>query len=243
MLMSPAGGLRYHWRALKHSKVLWAPFRQAVGTWLAQWRPPERGLILIGPSAGYCLNPEFLARFDQVVALEPDPIARALLPFRMKHPRLVLREETFFTAHDEATRLAGFQSLLRDYPDSAVLFCNLLGQLRLLVDDAAEDAFLTSWKSHLLPELGTQSWASFHDRYSGPLAPALKAPLSFASRPTDREMLDTCYSGTKGGELFDHLTEGFFPPNRQHSYFSWQLTPGHWHLVEGVQHSAAFSEK
>ncbi|MBI3556031.1 MAG: hypothetical protein HY074_07195 [Deltaproteobacteria bacterium] len=129
MLISPAGGLRYHWRALSHSKILWSPFRSAIGEWLEGWQPRERRLILIGPSAGYCLTPKLLARFDEIVALEPDPVARVLLPFRMKHPRLTLLSDSFFTSPDETVRLSGLQQMLNSYPDSAVLFCNLLGML------------------------------------------------------------------------------------------------------------------
>jgi len=36
-------------------------------------------------------------------------------------------------------------------------------------------------------------------------------------------------------ELADHATEGFFPSDREHAYFRWDLT-GRWrHLIEGTR--------
>jgi hypothetical protein len=34
--------------------------------------------------------------------------------------------------------------------------------------------------------------------------------------------------------LLDHLTEGFFPAERPHAYFSWELLPGTFHLIEAT---------
>ena len=62
-LFNPAGGLRYHLRAYRHSARLWQPFRWTLGEWLLGWRPPETTLALFGPSGGYCLQPFLLERF------------------------------------------------------------------------------------------------------------------------------------------------------------------------------------
>ena len=65
-LFNPTGGLVYHWRALRYRNSLWAPFRQAISRHLDAWDPPEKELVVLGPSAGYTLPPDFLERFDRL---------------------------------------------------------------------------------------------------------------------------------------------------------------------------------
>lgn len=65
--LSPSGGLTYHLRALRWRRRLWAPFRAQVAAWLAAWQPPCSELLLLGPSAGYTLDPAFLSRFAAIL--------------------------------------------------------------------------------------------------------------------------------------------------------------------------------
>lgn len=233
LINNPAGGLRYHWRALNYSSTLWRPFRDALSGWLSEWQPPEDKIILIGPSAGYCLDQAFLSAFSQVIIVEPDPLARLLFAWRHQPKSLVALRDRFFTANEECARLEGLSSLLARFPDRAVLFCNFLGQLRLLLDDKDEVKVLNSWKKHLPQQMSGRSWASFHDRYSGPLQPMMQQPLLAPHCLEEKDCLARCY--TSGGELFDHFSTGFFPTQTEHAYFKWQLTPGHWHLIEGAR--------
>lgn len=87
--LSPSGGLTYHLRALRWRRRLWTPFRAQVAAWLAAWQPPCSELLLLGPSAGYTLDPAFLSRFAAIHAVEPDPLAHWLL--RRRFPGLAAR--------------------------------------------------------------------------------------------------------------------------------------------------------
>jgi len=238
-LWGPAGGLRYHWRALRHSRQLWEPFRWPLGEWLLRWETTEPTLLLVGPSAGYNLQPFLLERFQRVVVLEPDPVARWLLARRLAQvpldprPSLELIAEDQLVFHPE--RLA---ALLERLGPTAVLFCNVLGQLRHLLDveDTESPAFVAV-RAAVRSAIVGRSWASFHDRVSGSLAPSLQDPVVSTHRWSDAELLEQAYYG--GSEplavaLQDHGTEGFFPPELPHVYLRWELEPGAFHLIEAV---------
>src|SRR5262249_55604381 len=134
---------------------------------------------------------------------------------------------------DEA--LAAF---LSERPGAAVLFSNVLGQLPLLLSDEREqERFGEFWKMRLavLTGDGARAWASFHDRFSGALEPRFTQALGAASRPGDAELVELCFAQGGRGELVDHDTDGFFPPEKPHAYFSWELTAGRWHLIEATR--------
>jgi drug/metabolite transporter (DMT)-like permease len=90
--------------------------------------------VLIGPSAGYNLQPAFFERFERVSVLEPDPIARLLFRRRLHHdersghPRLEFIAGDHLVHHPE--RLV---PLLEGLGPSALLFSNVLGQLVTLL--------------------------------------------------------------------------------------------------------------
>jgi hypothetical protein len=89
-LVTPTGGLVYHLRALRYGRA-WRPFRAAIERWLVQVLPPGEQLVLVGPSAGHCLPLEHLRRFQRLVVLEPDAVARMLLRRRLRHDNVELR--------------------------------------------------------------------------------------------------------------------------------------------------------
>src|SRR6187399_751565 len=171
-LWNPAGGVRYHWRALRHAPRLWKPFRWPLGEWLLRWETTEPTLLLVGPSAGYNLQPFLLERFRRVVVLEPDPVARWLLGRRLAKVPLDPRPTLEFIAEDQLVfhpeRLA---PLLERLGPTAVLFCNVIGQLRHLLgaEDTESPAFVAVRAAVQAATVG-RSWASFHDRVSGSLA-------------------------------------------------------------------------
>ncbi len=235
---NPAGGVNYHLRARLHSRKLWEPFRWSLGEWLLGWQPPERSLVLVGPSAGYNLQPFLFERFEHVVVLEPDPIARWLFRRRLarapleRQPRLELIGEDHLVQHPE--RLLPLLARL-DRP--AILFCNVVGQLMTLLDTEAADTRFEAIRHALRASLEGRSFASFHDRLSGPLAPDIEGIVSAPRRWSDQEVLERAYRAADAPpvvELCDHFTEGFFPDDLPHAYLRWELEPGVHHLIEAV---------
>ena len=82
-----------------------------------------------------------------------------------------------------------------------------------------------------------RSWASFHDRVSGALAPSLEEPLLSSQRWSDEELVQHAfYGGTEvlGGTVLDHGMAGFFPEDLPHLYLRWELAPGSFHVIEAV---------
>lgn len=243
-LMNPAGGLRYHLRALRYQHKLWQPFRWNIGEWLLGWQPPEETLVLVGPSAGYCLQPFIFERFRRVVCLEPDPIACYLFKRRLRLAHLEPAPALEFITEDHLVEYPErLWHLLETTADCAILFSNVLGQLRALlgVDDNQGDAFARI-RQAVTASTAQRSWASFHDRVSGYLRPVHEHPVTTQTRLSDAELLDELYDAPAAAahrsprqrELVDHLTEGLFPTQLPHSYFTWEIEPRRYHLIEAV---------
>jgi hypothetical protein len=244
--LNPAGGLRYHARGFRFGKTLWYGFRFALAEWLYAWQPPERRLVIVGPSAGYCFQPFFFERFEEVLCLEPDPVARRLFEFRLKRAPLETRPRLRFESRDllldDPER---FRARLDAEGDVAVLFSNVVGQFRVLLGaGSASDARLARLRESLLPAIGPRSFASFHDRVSGGVEPVLEGSLGVSRRLSDRELVEHFYPGSDDPDamirgdgtapLLDHLTADFFPSDLPHAYFCWQLLPNVYHLIEAT---------
>jgi hypothetical protein len=240
--LNPAGGLRYHVRALFGGRP-WAPFRAALGGWLSGFEPRVPRGVLVGPSAGYTFPDAFLRRFTALTVLEPDPIARYLLLRRLRLLgvsvlRLESRDLLIAPLLDGS---AGLAELLRADPEACLIFGNVLGQTRFLREEAEFERFKSAFRERIGPLLGSRSWLSFHDRLSGTLAPSFSAPFIAPARLDDDAVLRELYGQDQGGapqELFDHQSDGFFPANVPHAYFSWQIDARRHHLIEGVLHNA-----
>jgi hypothetical protein len=254
--LNPAGGLRYHLRGFRHSKKLWWPFRFHLADWLYAWQPPERTLVVVGPSGGYCIEPLTLERFERLVCLEPDPVARFLFQRRLARAPLEKRPRIDFVSDDlileDPTR---FERFLEKEGRAAVLFSNFLGQLRVLLGSAGPDPRLSETKRTIVRALAGRSWASFHDRVSGALAPSSPDPFLAERRLSDEELIETFYAhhridspeapliGVDGSlPLLDHLTADLFPSEREHRYFVWELMPGQYHLIEAVSEAGSPGE-
>ncbi len=236
--LNPAGGIRYHLRARRYAKKLWEPFRWSLGEWLLGWQPSESELLLVGPSAGYNLQPFLFERFQTVVVLEPDPIARFLFERRLRRAPLERQPRLEFIGKDHWVRHPErLLPLLERLGQPALLFSNVIGQVMSLLDAEAEVAELQAVRSAVRAALEHRSWASFHDRVSGPLAPSLEGLTVAARRWSDQEVLANAYAGeeqTLVVELSDHYTDGFFPEELPHAYLRWELEPGGYHLIEAV---------
>jgi hypothetical protein len=242
--LNDAGGLRYHLRGFRHAESLWQPFRFALAEWLYGWQPPERRLVVVGPSAGWCIQPFFFERFTEVIGLEPDPVAHVLFRRRLARAPLEARPRVRFVTEDhllaDPERLVTF---VEREGDVAILFSNVLGQLRVLTGADSPDApRLAAIRAAVARVTAGRSWASFHDRVSGAAAPEVDPVVHTPARLDDAavvrrfypSLLDTDIPSAGSRELLDHLTGGFFPENRPHAYFSWPLMPGVFHLIEAT---------
>jgi hypothetical protein len=227
-LLTPSGGLVYHYRALRYGSSLWAPFRANLASWLeASELSSAEELLLLGPSAGHCLPLAWLGQFRRLTLLEPDPLARRLLSQRLPQPRLEAEHRDLLLRPLLSGR-AGLDAVLERRPRAAVLFCNVLGQLHFALSDDEHERFQAEFVRRVVPLLDGRAWASFHDRWSFDLEPdpALPQRLVFAK----------AWFGAHGPTLtaLDHGTSQLFPAALPHHYFGWQLTPRALHLVEAV---------
>jgi len=239
--LNPAGGLRYHVRALLSGSD-WQPFRSALARWLELFEPSAARVVLVGPSAGYTLPDAFLSRFSAITVLEPDPIARFLLGRRLHRLRIAPLH------FERADRLIsplldggeGLAELLRADPALCPIFSNVLGQTRFLLEDPGFERFKLAFRECIAPLLVGRAWLSFHDRLSGQLAPNFVQPYTAQTRLDDRAVLRELYSSAAGSavvELFDHQSDGFFPAHHPHAYFHWRIDSVSNHLIEGVMSS------
>lgn len=166
--LSSTGGLRYHLIALSRQGTHWQSFRRRIADWLAKWNPQEPTLIIFGASGGYTLPLEFLKRFEKIVVVEPDPIAKLIFIRRFRgikniawiHDPKIL--PWFAASPGDGTALV---KLLKRHQPSAVLFANLLGQVPLLTKDLSS-AQVSAARNTLKSALKKVNWASYHDLYS-----------------------------------------------------------------------------
>lgn len=242
-LFNPAGGVRYHLRARQYSESLWQPFRWALGEFLLGFHPKEETLLLVGPSAGYCLQPFLFERFERIVCLEPEPIARYLFERKLRRAKLEREPVVEFIAIDHLVRYPErLPKLVESLGNCALLFSNVLGQLRgLLGVSVPTELPLLRVHAAVREAISGRSFVSFHDRVSGGLRPSFIAPYESPRRLTDDEVTATLYTHNFGGHktapiaLLDHFTDGIFPATLPHTYFTWELEPGCYHLIEAVR--------
>ncbi len=217
-----SGGLGYHWRAWRYQSRSWSSFHQAVGTWLDVWKPDARTLVLVGPSGGYALNARFLSRFERLVALEPDPLARWLLRHRFRDLPWHFQRDDVFHDPQALSRLA------EQWPDAAFLFCNVIGQV------FPADA-LGRWLNTHTTWFDAHPWASWHDVFSSSVAPArLPDEHEAAMGPTAGVGIARALWAGMRCEVEDHGTFGWHPPAK---FALWPLTPRQWHVIGWVEHT------
>lgn len=240
-VFNPAGGLSYHCRAALNASQRWGPFRENVGSWLRGWQPPERHLVLVGPSGGYTLPITWLTTFEKLTILEPDPVARWLLRRKLTNQVRTNRSgrspECAFIADDNlVTQPARLPELVARNAPCAILFSNILGQLGHLIGDATRGD-TAAIKAAVRDVARHRSWASYHDRVSGAVAPNIPPTgLHAPRRLTEAELYPLYAHSPKTVTLVDHDTDELFPKDVAHSYFSWPLTAGYFHLIEAVRH-------
>lgn len=211
------GGPVWHLRALWRRSHLWKPFRSHIGNFLGTWPVRERELLLIGPSAGWCLPENFLRGFSIIHAMDPDPFAALL--FRLHHPHARIgawHRADFFLEGDD---------FLNRHPGAAVLFCNMLGQRRYVNHDVAS---VEEELRMIKTRLRGRDWASFHDLLSG----KGEAKSELKELKTCLEQATLLSSLDLSGEWLDHLTGDVLPRHQPRQIIPWQFAKGRVHLVE-----------
>jgi hypothetical protein len=223
-LFTPSGGPVWHWRALRRSRH-WSGFRSALSQCLARWKPPTDKLLLMGPSAGWCLPSSILSNFTSIVAIDFDPLAPFL--FRLNHGLDLARTGTSLTFH-RRNLIRDIEQLLESYPDHAVMYANVLGQHLFHHEDAVrakED--LNAVKTIL----AGRHWVSFHDRISGSWPQSRPLPTM---RTMDHpiEAADLAKECSLTGEWLDHLTADILPATTPRVLLPWPLLADWLHIVE-----------
>lgn len=172
--------------------------------------------MIIGCSGGYCLPPEFVARFREVQGWELDPLARFI--FSRRFPGVATRAVNALTLRGKFAP----EQLRECLPAGAVvLFTNVLGQLGY---ESREQDF--DW-TRLHRALEGREWATFHDRVSG-FGKFAELPHEWG---TD---LDLARGFAGADEVESHETESLMPASAEGlRYFDWRITPKRVHRIEG----------
>jgi hypothetical protein len=170
-VISPSGGLVYHFIARRRSRSTWRPFQAVVREWLASWlTPADRELIVFGPSAGWTLPLDAFKRFSHLTFVEPDPVARFLLRRRLASAGVDLKNVDVIGRSDLLPWFSKEPSTLEDFlaerPNAAILFANVLGQVPLHLSKSHK-ANVVSAQKLFADSLRGRRWASYHDLFSG----------------------------------------------------------------------------
>jgi hypothetical protein len=228
-LFHHSGGAIYHWRALKNVRKLWSPHREQTRAFLDEWNPKSESITLIGPSGGYSLPKAWLKKFKSITAFEPDPIARKIFEWRTgTKPHWIKTPFRFEDLRNGSLTLS---------PKSAVLFCNLLGQL-----DFDEEAGLLA-QEELCKLTESHELASYHDVLSGnDFRFEWTSPMD-GDEPIrvkyEMEALDGYFNANEGiTELDLHVHPAAFLFQDQdlfrYQYWEWQITKKQTQVIEGA---------
>jgi hypothetical protein len=241
-VLPPSGGLFYHYLALRFSKTLWGPFKEDVAYWLRLWNPKSKSLVIFGSSAGYSIQRDFLQRFERVICVEPDPLARLLFKRRFSNARIEFIADTNLLAPvPEGAKgstskrvLQRLHEFLQRYPDAAVLFANVLGQLPLEFPHLNDQLFA----SHLVAvraAVKDREWASYHDLLSTWVHPKKLGRFELPAGPLEldefaRNYLEAPPPGGFRYEITDHQTHSLSAGGPTLCTW-WELAPGRYHLI------------
>jgi hypothetical protein len=220
--MNRSGGLFWHARAWRRQGA-WRGTCQHIRQWLEQVHPNSSQLVIIGASAGWMMPSPWLQGFDRVSTVDIDRWAAPL--FRMRHGSALKSSGTQLRCHT-GDALGDLQTLLAAHPDAAVLFDNVLGQLRFMHDSVDE---AVSCLDMIKQRLVGREWGSLHDAYSGAVrrgGRARKKLVTFQSLqavaavptlsgdagvPIEHGLAPFANQLEAEGEWLDHLTSQVFP--------------------------------
>lgn len=227
-LFHHSGGVVYHWRAFFHRQKHWDKHLQQTRLFLEEWNPQADSLYLIGPSGGYSLPQSWLEKFKHITAYEPDALARKIFEKRTGlKPRWIKKHFRFEDVQNDPTTFS---------PGSAILFCNLLGQLHF-----DEEAGLRA-QNTLCSLAKTNELASYHDVLSGDYFRFDWTSPMNGDQPIrakfEMEALDPYFSPNEGVTELDlhvHPAAYLFQDDYfRYQYWEWQITPKQTMVIEGV---------
>ncbi|MBX7230764.1 MAG: hypothetical protein K1X29_01630 [Bdellovibrionales bacterium] len=243
---NPTGGLFYHWLAFKYSHRLWEHHKETISLWLNSWQPSSSHLVLVGPSGGYSLPNKFLKKFENISALEIDPLAPWFFQLNHKNLNTKFYNENFFVSSSKKFNINAIADIKNKFPGAAILFCNLLGQLPLLTKDFS--CKQTEWTKKISEDLKGVDWASFHDIWSGKNIPHSNSIRKVPSDSSLNESIHFFFNNDKKtlkefrpnrnpSIITDHGTADLFLKHTHRIQWLWKLDLTHSHCIEAVHYS------
>ncbi len=237
-ILSASGGLVYHTRAaLSYGR--WQDTRRSVSTLVRNWlesaslSAPIGGetqdVIIIGPSAGYLLEPGLFG--DRALTIiDPDAFASLIFRSRFSESQVDWHSRSDLLPFTSRSPKA-FSEFIASKSKAAILFLGVLGQI-----DLHESEFRRSKAEatrRLLADLIGRNWASLHDLESTTFEHSLRQippsilnlDLSESGTARDRiEVFEENFSalGIKTKLWVDHETEWLGGPA---ATVPWLLTP------------------
>ena len=233
--MNRTGGLLWHWRAWQRQSQ-WQGACDDIGQWLDQVQPVRQELLIIGASAGWMMPVRWLQGFKKITTFDIDSWAAPL--FRWRHGRQLQASGTELTCCT-SDALTPLDAVLRAHPKAAVLFDNVLGQLRFQqpsIDLASAQI------DKISRSMRAREWGSVHDAYSGPVYPASLAAGAPRGHPSVRvahpspaqnpEIAQFSAQFNARGEWLDHLTANLFPRGTPVHHIAWPYAPNYSHWLQ-----------
>lgn len=241
--MNPTGDLLWHWRAWQR-QAEWQATCDGIGQWLDQVQPASQELLIIGASAGWMMPVRWLQGFKKITTFDIDRWAAPL--FRWRHGRLLQASGTQLQCHTRDA-LTPLDAVLRANPNAAVLFDNVLGQLRFQqpsLDHAAARI------EKITRSMRTREWGSVHDAYSGPVYPRQSAsttphgyqsiqaaylspsPIDHCAVQLAPEFAKFSAQFNAQGDWLDHLTSNVFPSGTPVHHIAWPYAPRYAHWLQ-----------
>ena len=230
-IINPAGAIYYHINAIYYKKN-WQSFISLLNEQLMAWQPSCKNIVIFGGSGGYCLKPEFVNQFDEIVHIDPDPLASRIFKWRFQK-NIQINCKNYFSKG-----LEGLSDLKKDFPNYSILFSNILGQIPYIVK--IDDNYPQSFCNILANLLNDISWFSFHDLLSlhfNKPNPALCWPVIIEG-DSNNDLIDRLQQQTQLRPLkiniIDHFTEGLLPQTKSKIKLVWPRTPTSYHIIEAT---------
>ena len=241
--MNHSGGLLWHARAWRRQGA-WRGTCNHIRQWLEQVQPNSSQLVIIGASAGWMMPSPWLQQFSSVSTIDIDRWAAPL--FRMRHGSALKSSGTQLRC-DTGDALGDLQTLLAAHPDAAVLFDNVLGQLRFMHDSMDETM---SYLDMIKQRLAGREWGSLHDAYSGAVRRSVRVGKKLVMfQSLQAQSAATTLSGEAGvpiepelapfaiqleaeGEWLDHLTSQVFPTGTTVHHIAWHYSRHYCHWLQ-----------
>ncbi len=235
------GGIGYHYLALRFRHNLWQDYLKFIQEFLfsLQWFSSSKSkkLLLLGPSAGYTLPTHWLKGFNEIQAIDFDPLAPFL--FKQIHGPLPIRwtKENFFSDSSQDWRIDRLLALRQSFPDHLWFFTNLIGQLPLTLKKMSlhKEEQWFHWRRDWHQVLLERNWISLHDIFSVPFGIRSIAPFSQKWQTVSKEeLIQNVLKAREKAVVTDHLTHGLFPVQTRKELALWRIQPHQTQIIEAA---------